>query len=823
MNKVALVAVCHNHLEVTKSFVESVMNELDSNYDLYLLDNGSSDDTWEYLSSFSNKDSESENKPLVLAYKSDINKGFAGGNNILIKEILAVNKKGIIPNCVYPKYTNIILINNDTLITKKAIEELVKVCNSDEEIAATGPISNSVGGMQLSKQFVKLKDSEYKSIADIVANQRRVPIEAGMLVGFCLCLKTKVVEEIGFLDERFGFGMWEDNDYCLRIRNAGYRLYIVPNSLIYHYGSQTIQDFGANNLFIENRYKFLEKYKTNKYQKIVALCRVKNGGEIFRKCLIQVSSMVDEVLVFDDNSTDNTEEIAKRFGNVVYYKTEWNTLDEARDRQWMLEKAREMKADWCWIFDHDEMPSERLKRDLREIVENANPERDLICFKRDDFWDNENQVRVDGVWGTFWQGRLFRVRKQFAVLSNRTKGDANFHCSAHGPIPPQCIEYLPYTIWHYGNMTVQERLRKYLWYTKSDKVKNLNLTMGTYQKYYMNLYAQDALAKGEIDKIEDYQFKPTDAYRHVISPLGQKLIPKQEPKIALSMIVKNEEKYIRRCLESVKDLVDEIVIVDTGSTDSTKAICKQYTNQVYDFPWNDNFSDARNFALSKVSKNCNWILRLDGDEELPRQNIMQIYNVVDNADADVFIFPITNILQIKPFKSVLSKTARLFRNVEGIKFTGIVHEEIDESVKKLNLKIANFRGSILHYGYLKNANTLDYKFKFYEKLALKEIEKDPNNFKPYYNLASHYCYLKDYDKAIEMYNKALALNNRSYMIWHDYAVACYFKMLKDNQVQINAIEKLFLKADSLMPKDEFGEYKEKISLNLKRIREMKIK
>ena len=533
--------------------------------------------------------------------------------------------------------------------------------------------------------------------------------------------------------------------------------------------------------------------------------------------------MVDEVLVFDDNSTDNTEEISKRFANVVYYKTQWNTLDEARDRQWMLEKAREMKADWCWIFDHDEMPSDRLKSDLREIVENANPERDLICFKRDDFWDNENQVRVDGVWGTFWQGRLFRVRKQFAVLSNRTKGDANFHCSAHGPIPLQCIEYLPYTIWHYGNMNAQDRLRKYLWYTKSDKVKNLNLVMGTYQKYYKDLYAQDALSKGEIENIEEYQLKDTDIYRHIVSPLGQRLIPKQEPKIALSMIVKNEAQYIRRCLESVKDLVDEIVIVDTGSTDSTKEICKQYTNQVYDFKWNDNFSDARNFALSKVSKSCNWILRLDGDEELPRQNIMQIYNVIDNADADVFIFPITNILQIKPFKSVLSKTARLFRNIEGITFTGIVHEEIDESVKKLNLKITNFNGHIIHYGYLKNANTLEDKFKFYEKLALKEIEKDPNNFKPYYNLASHYCYLKDYDKATELYSKALALNDRSYMIWHDYAVACYFKMLKDNQAQINAIEKLFLKAESLMPKNEFGEYKEKIALNLKRIREMKIK
>lgn len=812
-NKVALVAVCHNHLDVTKKFVESVMSELDSNYELHLLDNGSSDDTWEYLCSLNNKDNRSENKPLVLAYKSDINKGFAGGNNEILRILLKIEQ-------AKPTYTNIILINNDTLITKKAIEELVKGCNSSQEIGATGPLSNNVGGIQLAKRFYKIADNEYKKVADNETLKANNVLEAGMLVGFCLCLKTKVVKEIGLLDEQFGFGMWEDNDYCLRIRNAGYKLAIVNNSFVYHYGSQTIQDFGANELFEENRIKFLNKYKTSKYQKIVALCRVKNGGEIFRKCLLKVSSMVDEVLVFDDNSTDNTADIAKKFANVVYYKSEWTTLDEARDRQWMLEKAREMKADWCWIFDHDEMPSDRLARDLRYIIENASPEKDLLCFKRDEYWDNDKQVRVDGVWGTFWQGRLFRLRKQFAVISNATKGDANFHCSAHGPIPIQCIEYLPYTIWHYGNMTVQERLRKYLWYTKSDKVKNLKLVMGTYQKYYMDLYAQDAVNKGEINNIEEYQLKPTDAYRHIVSPLGQKLIPKQEPKIALSMIVKNEAKYIRKCLESVKGLVDEIVIVDTGSTDSTKAICKQYTNNIYDFKWNDNFSDARNFALSKVSKNCNWILRLDGDEVVPQQSIMQIYNAVDNDEADVFIFPIINILQLKPLKHVLSKTARLFKNIEGIKYNGIVHEEIDDSVRELGLKVSNFNGNILHYGYLKNKDTLGDKFKFYERLALKEIEKDPNNFKPYYTLAAHYCYLKDYDKAIAMYEKALAINDKSYMIWHDYGVAKFYKMLKDNQTEIKEMYNIFAKAMALIPKNEFGEYRRKLDFNFNKVKGM---
>ena len=811
MSKVALVAVCHNHLDMTKKFMESVLGELyaqlESRYELYILDNGSSDKTYEYL-----LECEKNNKSFVHAYKSDMNLGFAGGNNVLLKEILKKDTE----------YSNVILINNDTLVTKKAIDKLVDTCNSSEDIAATGPVSNRVGGMQMLR-LKGLTEEGYKELADNMADQQLKAIEVGMLVGFCLCVKTSVVKEIGLLDEQFGFGMWEDNDYCLRMRNAGYRLYNIRTSYIWHYGSQTIQDFGANTLFEENKIKFLEKYKTHKYQNIVALCRVKNGGEIFHKCLTKVASMVDTVLVFDDNSTDNTAEIAQKFSNVIYHKSEWNTLDEARNRQWLLDKAREIKADWCWIFDHDEIPSDKLYQNLRKIVENANPEKDLICFKREDFWDNDKQVRLDGVWGTFWQGRLFRVRKQNVVKSNDVKGDANFHCTAHGYIPHQCIDYLPYKIWHYGNMTAQERLRKYLWYTKSDKVKNLNLVLGTYQKYYYNLYAQDAVLKGEIESVDDYKFQDKDAYRHIVSPLGQILAPAKDYKVAVSMIVKNESQYIRRCLESIKDMVDEIVIVDTGSTDSTKEICKQYTDKIYDFKWNDNFSDARNFALSKVSKDMDWVLRLDGDEEFPQYCKMNLYNTIQNGQSDVYIFPITNILSVNPPKHVLSKTARLFRNVEGIKYSGIVHEEIDDSVKALKLKVANFDGSIVHYGYLKNANTLDQKFKFYEKLALKEIEKDPNNFKPYYTLAAHYCYLKQYDKATEYYGKSLALNNKSYMIWHDYAVACYFKLLQENQAQIQAIEKMFIKSKSLMPKDEFGEYRDKLEVNLKKIKELIIK
>lgn len=88
--------------------------------------------------------------------------------------------------------------------------------------------------------------------------------------------------------------------------------------------------------------------------------------------------------------------------------------------------------------------------------------------------------------------------------------------------------------------------------------------------------------------------------------------------ISLCMIVKNEEKVLARCLDSVSDLMDEIIIVDTGSDDATKEIASKYTDKIYDFQWIQDFSAARNFAFSKAS--CDYIYSADADEVLDEEN-----------------------------------------------------------------------------------------------------------------------------------------------------------------------------------------------------------
>ena len=86
--------------------------------------------------------------------------------------------------------------------------------------------------------------------------------------------------------------------------------------------------------------------------------------------------------------------------------------------------------------------------------------------------------------------------------------------------------------------------------------------------------------------------------------------------ISICMIAKNEKNYLEKCLNNIKNSVDEIIIVDTGSNDKTMEIAKKFTNKVYNFRWNNDFSEARNFSLKKAAKD--WILMLDADESIKK-------------------------------------------------------------------------------------------------------------------------------------------------------------------------------------------------------------
>ena len=149
--------------------------------------------------------------------------------------------------------------------------------------------------------------------------------------------------------------------------------------------------------------------------------------------------------------------------------------------------------------------------------------------------------------------------------------------------------------------------------------------------------------------------------------------------ISLCMIVKNEEKVIARCLGSVASIVDEIIIVDTGSKDKTKEIVKQYTEHVYDFEWTDHFADARNFAFSKATKE--YTLWMDADDVLLQEDQVKFLELKKTLDPSVDSVQMKYVLARNDQGVITSSLNRnrLVKTANRFQWIGAVHEYVEVS------------------------------------------------------------------------------------------------------------------------------------------------
>ncbi|EOO23301.1 hypothetical protein IIU_07056 [Bacillus cereus VD133] len=225
------------------------------------------------------------------------------------------------------------------------------------------------------------------------------------------------------------------------------------------------------------------------------------------------------------------------------------------------------------------------------------------------------------------------------------------------------------------------------------------------------------------------------------------------------MIVKNEELCIEKCLQSVKNIVDEIIIVDTGSTDKTVDICNKYNAKVYKYSWNGSFSDARNYGLKFATGD--WILWLDADEELETIH-KEIFDKLLNECINERLLSIHLINYIGDTVDI-DKTfhiahTRFFRNHQGFKFIYNIHETLNvhqilNSENLKNIKVLPIK--VYHYGYMDSF--VENKNKVERNLQILEQELLNENHTPWieYHIASEYYRKKEYIKSFEYTNLSI--------------------------------------------------------------------
>lgn len=227
-----------------------------------------------------------------------------------------------------------------------------------------------------------------------------------------------------------------------------------------------------------------------------------------------------------------------------------------------------------------------------------------------------------------------------------------------------------------------------------------------------------------------------------------------DPAISLCMIARNEERFLRSCLNSVKGLVQEIILVDTGSTDKTVDIAGEFGAKVYYFQWCDDFAAARNFSIDKATGD--WILVLDADEELDRSTIPEIKKSLIGADnGTAYFFKVINYLDENndPGNSAEVRIIRLFPNREDVRYRRLIHEEI-YSKKDGELKRTVCNAVIYHHGYTETLHKERNKGERNINLLLKSIEKDQQNPFNYYNLGVSYYVQNRLDDCIKAFKTA---------------------------------------------------------------------
>jgi glycosyltransferase involved in cell wall biosynthesis len=504
---VSVVIPLHGGEEDIRLCLQSLAKLTDIVHEVVVVDNYSPDNAAEVAESYR----------FVNVVRFPDNKGFAAACNRGIEAT-----KGEV----------VIFLNSDTVVTRPGLERLLESLNASGSIAAAGPYTNRCGSLQqVLTTYTSLETLDL--FAEDFAAREAEDRDVDMLVGFCLAVRRSVLNEIGGLDAGFGFGLWEDNDLCYRIRRAGYRLVISERAFIHHSGSKTLDRVGFD---------------------VAALLR----------------------------------------NNEQYYRQKW--------------------------------------------------QQDIDC------------------------------------------GFAS-HLAGMSPEP---IRFNP-----------------------SRKPETL-------------------LAE----------------FRRLAKMLG----------ISLCMIVKNEERCLKECLESAAPFVSEIIVIDTGSSDRTKEIAKACGAKVYDFPWCNDFSAARNESM-KYAKG-KWIIWLDGDDVLPFSSGETLLRTLVSAMAEIVAYNMqVRFVGEGPDGGTMVDHIKVFRNLPGLKWKYRIHEQIIPALKNAGGMMLPMDAYVLHKNYDNSPEGQAAKSRredeIYE-LVKQEMPDDPFML---FCLGMTYHFRNEHELAEEYLSRSLALSD----------------------------------------------------------------
>lgn len=735
--KYSIIIVNLNGLRQTINCIESILNNT-KDFELIIVDAASDDGSYEYLLAICEK---YQNFKIITAEKRY---NFSINNNLAI---------GLAQGDF------IIFLNNDTVVSPGWLDQMEAHFTNVpiDNVGCVGPVSNNSNG----KQAVGMQDPlAWRE------DHRGQWMLTGVLYGWCMMFKREVIDKLKGFDESYENGH-EDNDLCLRAQLAGYKLIIAGDTWIYHEGQATLRkvfDLSQEKYMLQgqkNREVYFDKYYNPDKKKLVAVYRT-NAGEHLEESLEQTSKFADNIILhfcragneflakssqvfkYGDMQVDRKgyeEYLQKTFPKIC--KIGWydGIFQEDYERNWLLQQALDLQkigeADWCISIDDDEIYEDKFIGRVQKMMNPRNPETFAYSMNWRTIWKTELGVeyyRADDTFGQFINHRFFRLIPGQVIKS--VWHPEGHHCGSAPLFGVDNIRWSNIRVRHLGYDTPEQRQKKFDFYQTNDHFKT----------------------KADIGH---------DDYHHLIDQNVNYQVYDPDLSISFVTMVKNEEKMILGMLEGVQDLVDEYIIVDTGSTDKTLEIINTFAKhcpvpvKVFYHPWDDNYSKPRNFG--KLQASGKWILRMDADERFDQADMVKIFNCCER-DYEFCVFHVLNYMEERkagqPPKYASTESCRLYRNLPEVYYSGVIHETFDDcwTFLKMRRPVKNERVPIFlhHYGYLKNKGKIRDKMDYYEKLNNKQLEiTEGTDVRPYFNLALHYLNDDKFSDALQNFQKCI--------------------------------------------------------------------
>ncbi len=759
----SIVILTLNQLELTRLCLDSIRKHTLSPYEIIFVDNGSSDGTPEFL----RKEEASHHNIRLMENRKNL--GFSAGCNQGIRA-----SRGDL----------ILLLNNDVVVTPCWLEGMIECLRRTPGAGVAGPMTNNISGVQ---QAPETGYSNLDGLDGFAAEFRRINRNTRRpnrrIVGFCMLFRRELIDRIGLLDESFGSGNFEDDDFCLRAAIEGFKNVIAADVFIHHFGSATFRgegiDFGAR--MAANNRLFREKWSrpvedSALAEKILVLRTLEDAERMFHRGMpipleqlplkndfiepasrARLCAGVSELLIRE-----------KRYGDAEGLLSEvreaergtgWFTLGARaalhqgrnRDTAALLERAL--------TIDERYPPALSLKGELALL--NGSTEEARVLFLK--------AMESDPGFGEPFT--------QLGLLDKSTGNDLNalellergFLLSplGHGTAPAFQGAIRTPSLAEQGVETVRRVLH---FFQENRMLRNLLIDL-------LIQAGRDMEALEEIEILfaicgpEKETLSKGLRLRAAAGPL--QITPEREgseQSVSLCMIMKNEEKNLPRLLQGVKPFVDEILIADTGSGDSSREIASLYGARVTDFAWSDDFAAARNSVLDQARGE--WILALDPDEVISPMDLAPFKKLLAGNEGAAFEI-VTRNYTIKANLTdwtpndgsypgeeagtgwTPSNKVRLFPNHPGIRFENPVHEMVENSIRALGIPVVRADIPVHHYGYL-DEEALEKKRRHYYELGKKKLEECGGDAQALYELAVQSAELERYREAIELWQKVIA-------------------------------------------------------------------